>query len=122
MTSIVATPSSTRRVTRAPTNPPCAVVWINGRQAVVGGMDTAGRIHLRTVERTSENEASYLELVIRTIGDRERVIILGPGSARLALERAYVAIYHRPERLVDVEPAGPFDADELVERLRQLAA
>jgi hypothetical protein len=33
-----------------------------------------------------------------------------------------VTIYHRPERLVDVEPAEAVDAADLVERLRTLAA
>jgi hypothetical protein len=48
-------------------------------------------------------------------------MILGPGTDRLALEREYVAINHRPDRLVDVEPAGPVDVSELVNRVRELA-
>jgi hypothetical protein len=40
---------------------------------------------------------------------------------RTALERQYVAIYQRPERLVDVEESGPLTRHELVERLRELA-
>jgi hypothetical protein len=60
--------------------------------------------------------------VVRAVGDRQRVVILGPSSARLALEREYVAIYHRPDRIVDVEPAGAVRTEDLVERLRALAA
>jgi hypothetical protein len=41
---------------------------------------------------------------------------------RLALEREYVAMYRRPDRLVDVEPAGPVSSEDLVDRLRTLAA
>jgi hypothetical protein len=55
------------------------------------------------------------------IGDRRRVVILGPSSVRLALERAYVARFRRPDRLVDVEPAGPAAMEELIDRLRELA-
>jgi hypothetical protein len=41
---------------------------------------------------------------------------------RLALEREYVSIFRRPDRLVDVEPSGPVGRDELVERLRTFAS
>jgi hypothetical protein len=95
---------------------------VNGRHAVVAGLDTGGRISTCTIERNLEPESSYLSLVIRAIGDRERVVILGPSSIRLALEREYVAIYQRPDRLVDVEPSGPVDEAELVDRLNRLAA
>jgi hypothetical protein len=40
---------------------------------------------------------------------------------RLALEREYVAIHHRPDRLVDVEPSGALAPGDLVRRLRELA-
>jgi hypothetical protein len=113
------------RIESAATNPAIgssAVVWINDLDAVVACRDTDGRITTCTIDRGSEAELPYLNLVVRAIGDRERVLILGPGSARLALEREYVAIYHRPERLVDVEPSGPVDEAELVDRVRQLGA
>jgi hypothetical protein len=101
---------------------PSAAVWIDGRVAIVARMGDDGVASTAEIERGSEQEAAYLALVVRAIGDRERVLILGPSSVRLALEREYVAIYHRPERLVDVEPAGPMDAAALVERLRGFAA
>jgi hypothetical protein len=101
---------------------PSAVVWINGRQAVVAGMSRKGRISTCEVTRGWMPEQRYLAQVVRAIGDRQRVLILGPSSIRLALERDYVAMYRRPDRLVDVEPAGPFSSDELVERVRTLAA
>ena len=72
--------------------------------------------------RGSLAELDYLARVVRLIGDRERVVILGPSSIRLALEREYVSIYRRPERLVDVEPAGAISPEDLVDRLRGLAA
>jgi hypothetical protein len=107
---------------RGPTAPPSAVVWINGRHALVARLDPGGRTSTCTIERGLEPQPSYLNLVIRAIGDRERVVILGPSSVRLALEREYVAIYQRPDRLVDVEPSGPMDEAELVDRLHRLAA
>ena len=101
---------------------PSAVVWINGRHATVARMDSAGTVSSCSIERGIDSNASFHALVVHAIGDRERVVILGPTSARLELERAYVALYHRPDRLVDVEPAGPVSEIELIARLRQLAA
>jgi hypothetical protein len=100
---------------------PSAVVWINGRKAVVAAMGAEGNISTCEIDRGSLREPDYLAQVVRVIGDRERVVIMGPGSMRLALEREYVAIYHRPERLVDVEPSGEVDTAGLVDRLRTLA-
>jgi hypothetical protein len=98
------------------------VVWINGRQAIVALMSHEGRISTCEISRGWLPEPSYLAQVVRVIGDRQRVLILGPSSVRLALEREYVAIFQRPDRLVDVEPAGPVDAEALVDRLRTLCA
>lgn len=100
---------------------PSAVVWINGRHAIVARMSGDGRISTYEIDRGVEPELSYLALVIHSIGDQERVMILGPSSVRLALEREYVAIYRRPDRLVDVEPAEAIDTGDLVDRVRALA-
>jgi hypothetical protein len=89
---------------------------------MVAVADEAGQVSRCTITRGRDPEPSYLAMVVRAIGDREVVVILGPSSLRLALEREYVAIYHRPERLVDVEPAGRVDESKLVDRLRELVA
>ncbi len=98
----------------------CAVAWIDEERASVARTNPQGTITTCDVERDGELESVYLAMVVRAIGDRDRVVILGPGSMRLALEREYVSIYHRPERLVDVEPAEPEDREHLVARLRTL--
>jgi hypothetical protein len=99
-----------------------AVVWSNGREAIVATMSEDGQVFTCEINRGLSSEAAYLALVVRAVGDRTRVAILGPSSARLALEREYVAIYRRPERIVDVEPTGTVETEDLVERLRALAA
>lgn len=104
------------------TMPPSAVVWIDDRRAIVAAMAPEGNVSTCEVERGPLAEIDYLAQIVRVIDDRERVVILGPGPARLALEREYVAIYRRPDRLVDVEPAGTLDRDELIARLRTLAS
>jgi hypothetical protein len=102
---------------------PSAVAWINGRHASVVAVSSDGRISACEITRGWMREQPYLAQVVRVIGDRQRVMILGPSSVRLALEREYVAMYRRrPDRLVDVEPAGPVSLEELVDRVRTLAA
>lgn len=100
---------------------PSAVAWINGRQAVVAAMNRDGRISTCEISRGWLPEPAYLAQVVREIGDRQRVGILGPSSVRLALEREYVTMFRRPDRLVDVESAGLVSREELVGRLRALA-
>lgn len=121
MTTVAPGPAE-RDVGSAQRPRPSAVVWINGREAVIAATDAAGMIMLSTVERGIRSETEYLATVVRRIGDRERVMILGPGSTRSALEREYVIVHRRPDRLVDVEPAGSIDEEDLVGRVRALAA
>ena len=104
----------------APTTP-TAVVWINARHAVVAvAHGEAGGITSSTVERMIESEADFVARIVGAVGDSERVMVLGPASLRLAVQRAYVAISHRPDRLVEVERTGLIDPDELAARLRAL--
>jgi hypothetical protein len=100
---------------------PSAVAWITSRRALVARIDHEGHVSTCRIERGRDPEPSYLAIVARAIGEQDRVAILGPSAARLALEREYVAIYHRPERLIDVErPVRPEEAD-LVDRLYDVA-
>ena len=108
---------------QAPRNAPeSAIAWINGLQAIVATMASTGEIFTCEINRGRSPETAYLALVVRTLGDRERIVILGPSPDRLALEREYVSIFQRPDRIVDVEPSGVVDTEELVRRLRKLAA
>jgi len=99
-----------------------AVAWIDADDALVACIAPDGTVSTCRIERGGLSDLAYLTHVVRAIGDRERVIILGPGPMRLALEREYVAIYRRPDRLVDVEPSGPVAEQDLVSRVRSLAA
>jgi hypothetical protein len=101
---------------------PSAVVWINGREATVVEMEAEGNVSTCEISRGWLSELPYLAQVVRSIGDRQRVLILGPNSIRSALEREYVAMFRRRDRLVDVEPAGAVSRQELVDRLRTLSA
>ena len=100
---------------------PSAVVWIDGLHALVAETNPDGHISTFAIERGPEAELPYLARAVRAIGDRKRVMIVGPNAVRTQLEREYVTIYHRPERLIDVEPTGTLEEAELVDRLRVFA-
>jgi hypothetical protein len=99
-----------------------AVAWTNGREAIVATMAGDGEIFTCEINRGQSSELSYLALVVHALGNSDRVAILGSSTARLALEREYVAIFHRPDRIIDEEPTGAVDTSSLVARLRALAA
>jgi hypothetical protein len=100
---------------------PSAVVWVTASRALVACLSAAGHLSTCRIERGREPVVSYMALVARAIGDRERVAILGPNAARLALEREYVAIYHRPERLIDVGRPARLEEAALVDRLYEVS-
>ena len=110
----------TRDPVTSPSVTPSAVVWINRRRAMVATMSRDGRVTTCEISRGWLPDRAYVSQVVRVIGDRQRVVILGPSSVRLALEREYVSMYQRPDRLVDVEPAGAIELQDLVDRLRTL--
>jgi hypothetical protein len=111
--------------TPAPTTDPlrrvAALAWVGPETTLVARRTAGGWVDVVRVVR-SEDEASYLGRVAHQIGDASRVLIMGPDGLRTQLEREYVAVFHHPDRLVDVEPAGEVTEAALVEQLRQLEA
>ena len=100
---------------------PSVVVWINPHQALVA-REGGDRISMVEIDRGGDPEARYLAHVVHEIGDGERVMIVGSGPMRLALEREYVSINHRPDRLMSVPPIARADGAQIVERLLRPAA
>jgi hypothetical protein len=98
------------------------VAWIADDWASLAHMRWDGAISTSAIHRGAGTEAAYLELIARVLGDAQRVVVMGPSSMRLALERAYVALYRWPDRLVDIEHSDVVSDAELIERLRALAA
>jgi hypothetical protein len=101
---------------------PSAVVWIDTRHAIVARTVDADRVFMAEIERGTDGETQYLAHVVREIGDRERVMIVGQNGVRLALEREYVSISHRPDRLVGAPLGAWSNRTEIVNRLRVPAA
>lgn len=81
------------------------VVWIDHDQAFIVGQDPDGRETVELVDRApDETEADFEARTVGEVVDDEQVVVSGPAYARTDFERAYVAVTHRPDRLVDVEP------------------
>lgn len=116
-------PKTNRTARSTLRRPSGAITWIDSSRALVARTAPAGAIDLERIERDAEGDGrTYLARVAHEIGDQDRVVILGPSSLRTRLEREYVTIFQRPDRLVDVEPSGPLTEDELIARLRELAS
>ena len=65
-------------------------------------------------------EAHYLLRVAHEAAGCDRVVIMGPDASRIAFEREYVALYRRPDRLIDLGPSSVPVRSEIVEQLRVL--
>ena len=97
----------TERRTRARATPASheAVVWIDHDQAVIVEQGPEGRETVELLGReAAETEASFDARTVDEVVDEDRVTVSGPAFARTEFERAYVALTHRPDRLVDIEP------------------
>lgn len=100
---------------------PSAVASVNGREATVVQITSDGRMSTFEISRGWLRESPYLAHIVHAIGDQKRLLILGPGSIRLALEREYASMFPRPERMVEVKASGPVDAPQLADRIRAFA-
>lgn len=100
-------------------HPHAAVVWVDGWHALVASA-SHGQAHVTEIDREAEPEHDYFVRVAREADDCERLMILGPGTTRLAFEREYAALYRRSDRFVDAETAAPTGERELLDRLHQI--
>ena len=96
---------ATRRSTTDGRPPRKVVVWIDHDQAFIVGQAPDGGETVELVDRApGETEADFEARTVGEVVDEEQVVVSGPAYARTDFERAYVAVTHRPDRLVDLEP------------------
>ncbi len=115
---------SATAVIEPPRGPSGAVAWIDTNRALIARTSSAGGIDIREVRPADRRGelGPYLARVVDEIGDRDRIVILGPDAMRVELEREYVTINRRPDRLLDVENASDVDELALVDRLAGLTS
>lgn len=102
-----------RRVpAQRPTRTLEAAVWIDHDEAVIvehgTGPDDEKSVEV-LVRGPAEDETLFEVRTIDEVLDEPRVVVSGPSDARLEFERAYVALTHRPDRLVDRDPSVDLD-------------
>jgi hypothetical protein len=101
---------------------PDAVVWVDERRAILAQRDQSGGISTVEIRRLQQSEGRYLGHVVHALAGHEHVMVVGPQPIKLALERRFVAVGHRPDRLMAPPfPAGPEGA-AVVAGLERLAA
>jgi hypothetical protein len=87
---------------------PETILWIDHEQAVIVGRDATGRDTIETLERESaESEARFEVRIVDELIDDRSLVVTGPEDVRADFDRAYVALTHRPDHLMDVDPSVP---------------
>ena len=100
-----------------PADHAAAVIWLDRRHALIARANE-GHSVVSEVERELDLEPDYLLRVVHAAADCERVVVMGPDAARIDFEREYVALYRRPDRLIDVGYASQPARSELIQQLK----
>ena len=101
---------------------PDAVVWIDERHAIVARCEADHEISTVEIRRLARAENRFVAQVVHEIAGRGRVMVIGTEPLRLALERRYVAVSHRPDLLVAPPLPARDSGAQNVRGLDQLAA
>jgi hypothetical protein len=97
----------TTQTTPAKPEPTEALVYIDHAHAVIVEHEPDGREVIEVLNRKrAETETAFEGRAADEVADQDRVVVSGPAFARTDFERAYVALTHRPDRIVDVEPTA----------------
>ena len=87
---------------------PDAIVWIDQETAIITALDLTGErppVVECLARGVGEPGSAFEARAVDEVLDETTVAVAGPVAARLSFERRYVAVTHRPDRLVDVETA-----------------
>jgi hypothetical protein len=78
-----------------------AQIWIDHDHAVISGAPHAHDTVELLEREPDESEARFEARAVHEVEGEPRIVVSGPAFARTGFERAYVAITHRPDRLVE---------------------
>ena len=86
-------------------HPADAMIWIDHQQAIIAMRRGDGSPFVERLGRGPfEPESAFEARAVDEIVDSGTVTVAGPAFARTSFERALVAVTHRPDRIIDVEP------------------
>lgn len=99
-----------------------AVVLLAATEAVIARTRPDGRDEIVRVRRRTRKTGAppFFVRILHEVGDRAPVVILGTAAERTAFEREFVAVSHRPDRLLDDASVHDAHPEALLERLRGL--
>lgn len=84
---------------------PDSMVWIDHEQAIITTHERHGTPLVERLGRGPfEPEGDFEARAVDEVADAPSVMVSGPASARTSFERALVAVTHRPDAIIDVEP------------------
>jgi hypothetical protein len=99
-----------------------AVVLLAATEALVARTRPDGRDEIARVRRRGRglDAPSFHVRILHELGDRAPILILGAAAERTAFEREFVAVSHRPDRLMEDASVHDAHPEALLERLRGL--
>lgn len=96
-----------------------AIIWLDRSHALVARA-RFGHPEVTEVDRAFDTDPAFLHRVVNEAAGCDRLVVMGTDAARVAFEREYVALYRRPDRLIDVGQVAAPRACDLVDHLRML--
>jgi hypothetical protein len=82
-----------------------AMIWIDHEQAIIATRQRDGAPFVERLGRGPlEPETAFEARAVDELLEASTVTVSGPAYARTSFERALVAVTHRPDGIVDVEP------------------
>ena len=99
-----------------------AVVLLAATEAVIALTRPDGRDEITRVRRRVRRADTppFHVRILHELGDRAPILILGSPVERTAFEREFVAVSHRPDRLMEDASVHDAHPEALLERLREL--
>lgn len=78
------------------------ITWIDRAHAIVASTSN-GNLEVAefTIPADEVGRSRAMADIVHAIGDADRVLVVGSEPDRTRLEREYVAIWQRPDRIVD---------------------
>jgi hypothetical protein len=89
---------------RTATRPEAAIVWIDRAHAHTIVVESSGRLMVDSAAVPADDESlgQVLLRMVEHIGAAPKVLLLGDPVMRTKLEREYVALGGRPDRLIEM--------------------
>ena len=98
---------------------PAGLIWLDRSHALIARAFDSGTL-VTHVDRDLDSESAYLLRVAREAEACDPLVVIGADAARTAFEHEYVALYDRPDRIIDAGMELEPQPRELTDRLRFL--